>query len=147
VNPFVLVVDDDETVRTVMAEVLRADGRDVVCARDGAEALAIMRGEPTPDLVLLDLMMPGVTGWQVLESMGESPRLARVPVVVLTAFDARDDLPAGRPALHKPMDGALLLDLVHTLLDQDRQLAFSLEEPPSDLMPRASHPPLHPIKR
>jgi len=143
----VLVVDDDEAVRTVMAEVLRADGHHVVCASDGAEALAVLRSGPAPELVLLDLMMPRINGWQVLASMSQSPRLASVPVVILTSFDARDDLPVGRPALHKPMDGALLLELLHTLLDQDRQLAFALEEAPSDLMPRASQPAPPPSKR
>jgi CheY-like chemotaxis protein len=145
-NPFVLVVDDDEAIRTVMAEVLRVDGHEVLCASDGAEALALMRCGRVPELVVLDLMMPNVTGLQVLEAMGESPRLAAVPVVVLTAFDARDDLPAGRPALHKPIEAALLLDLVRALLEQDRKLAFALEEAPSDLMPRPSDAHTHPAK-
>ena len=56
-------------------------------------------------------MMPGVTGWQVLEEMSHSPRLAPIPVVVLTAFGTRDDLPAGRPVLHKPVDVETLIDL------------------------------------
>jgi CheY-like chemotaxis protein len=147
VSPFLLVVDDDEVIRTVITEVLREDGHEVVCASDGAEALAFLRCGTFPELVLLDLMMPGVTGWQVLETMAQSPRLASIPVVVLTAFDARDDLPTGRPVLHKPVEGALLLDLVRTLLDQERRLAFSLQEPPSDLMPRPANVLFYPGKR
>src|SRR5579859_6061975 len=89
---YVLVVDDDEAVRLVLVETLRQDGRDVVCASDGDEALAVMNGERLPQLVILDLMMPRVSGWQVLDRMEKSPRLAGIPVVVLTAFDSRADL-------------------------------------------------------
>ena len=79
--------------------------------------------------------------------MAQSPRLASIPVVVLTAFDARDDLPTGRPVLHSPLDGALLLELVRTILEQERRLAFSLQEPPSDLLPHPANLPSHPGKR
>jgi DNA-binding response OmpR family regulator len=112
----VLVVDDDEAIRAMTAEVLRADGHEVRCANDGAQALAAMRCGPLPELVLLDLMMPGTNGWQVLQSMYDEPRLATVPVVVLTSLDSRDGLPVGPPTLHKPVDSAVLLDLVNAML-------------------------------
>jgi CheY-like chemotaxis protein len=91
---------------------------------------------PLPELVILDLMMPRMTGWQVLQCMDGSPRLARVPVVVLTAIHSPDTRSAGRYVVHKPIDAQTLLDLAQALLDQDRQIAFSLREAPSDLMPR-----------
>ena len=131
----VLVVDDDEAVQALLREILVDDGHDVECASNGREACTLLERGSQPDLVLLDLMMPEVSGWEVLQTMGESPRLAPIPVVVLTAFDTRDDLPEGRPALHKPVDAATLLDLLHTLFAQQRELQFSLQEPPSDLMP------------
>jgi CheY-like chemotaxis protein len=133
---YVLVVDDDQAVRTVISETFREDGQEVVCAEDGDEALRLMAGKTVPRLVILDLMMPRVTGWRVLESMAADPRLASIPVVVLTAFDSCADLPSGRSVVHKPIDGALLLDLAHSLIEQDQRLAFALNEPPSNLMPR-----------
>jgi CheY-like chemotaxis protein len=133
---YVLVVDDDEAIRLVLLETLRNDGRDVVSAADGDEALEIMERPRLPELVILDLMMPRISGWQVLERMERSPRLSGIPVVVLTAFDSRADLPIGRSIVHKPIEGPLLLDLTRALLEQDRRLAFSLDEPPSDLMPQ-----------
>jgi CheY-like chemotaxis protein len=133
---YVLVVDDDEAIRLVLLETLRNDGRQVVCAGDGDEALKIMAGPRLPRLVILDLMMPRVSGWQVLDQMERTPRLAGVPVVVLTAFDSCADLPRGRSIVHKPIEGFLLLDLTRALLEQDQRLEFSLQEPPSDLMPR-----------
>jgi CheY-like chemotaxis protein len=137
---YVLVVDDDQAVRTVISETFRGDGQEVICAEDGDEALRLMAGKAVPQLVILDLMMPRVTGWRVLECMEANPRLAAIPVVVLTSFDACTDLPAGRSVVHKPIDGALLLDLAHSLIEQERQLEFSLSETPSDLMPRRPPP-------
>lgn len=134
----VLVADDDEAIRTLLSDMLRDEGYGVDQAADGSEALARLEGDELPDLIVLDLMMPGVTGWDVLEALEESPRLASIPVVVLTAFDGRDDLPSGRPSLHKPVDGVTLLDLVHTIFEQQLGLAFALQEPPTDLLPRPS---------
>ncbi len=110
---YVLVVDDDEAIRGAVAEALREAGFDVECAGDGYEALAAMQLEPRPSVVLLDLMMPRLSGWQVLDVMAEKSRLKEVPVVVLTAFDALADLPPGRRVLHKPFDEEVLREMVH----------------------------------
>jgi CheY-like chemotaxis protein len=134
----VLVVDDDEAMRAAIAQPLLEAGHDVVSASNGLEALDAMRAS-APHLVLLDLMMPRMSGWEVLSAMGASPRLAFVPVVVLTAFDDRRDLPSGRAVLHKPIDRDLLFELVRTVLDLERSGGFSLEEPPSELLPRRRH--------
>jgi len=112
VRAHVLVVDDDEALREALAESLRDGGFDVRCVADGREALDAMRAAPRPGLVLLDLMMPGLSGWQVLELMAREDALRDLPVVVLTAFEERADLPNGRPVLHKPFDDEVLRDLV-----------------------------------
>jgi CheY-like chemotaxis protein len=130
-----LVVDDDESIRATLAVILKRDGRGVACAADGAEALRRMRDEP-PDLVLLDLMMPGMGGWDVVAAMRESPRLAEIPVVILTSLLDDANAPAGQPVLHKPVDDEIVRAVVDTLLTQRRGLAFALEEQPSDLLPR-----------
>jgi len=111
----VLVVDDDEALRAVAAEALQSDGFAVQTAADAVEALERMQ-EHRPSLVLLDLMMPGLTGWQMLDAMQQTPALRDVPVVILTGFDARYDLPPGRPVLHKPVDACLLVLVVRSVL-------------------------------
>lgn len=78
----VLVVDDEEFVRLLVAEILERNGYRVEMAPDGASALALMEAR-RPDLVLLDLMMPGLTGWAVLERMRRAGGMP--PVVILTA--------------------------------------------------------------
>ena len=105
----VLVVDDDEAVRAAVAEVLEEDGFEVSTACDGGEALGSLGREKPPSLVVLDLMMPGVTGWQVLDVMERTAELADIPVIVLTSFDAKGGLPAGCHVLHKPFERDVLL--------------------------------------
>lgn len=80
----VLVVDDMAIFRDPIAICLRQAGFDAGCAPDGAAALAAMRKSP-PDLLLLDLAMPNVDGLRVLRAMRQEPRLAGVPVILLTA--------------------------------------------------------------
>jgi CheY-like chemotaxis protein len=107
----VLVVDDDEAIRDVVAEVLRDEGYSVVCAENGAQALREIEGDHHPDLVLLDLMMPVMSGWEVLEQLQANQELARIPVVVVSAMSA----PGAREHLAKPIDLDRLLDTVGRL--------------------------------
>jgi CheY-like chemotaxis protein len=116
-RPFVLVVDDDEAARVVLSELLLDAGLDVVVASDGAEALDRLRELHTPRVVLLDLMMPRVGGWRVLAAMRENPRLAQIPVVVVTGCGERHYLPRGYRVLHKPIDAAVILQLVSEIVD------------------------------
>jgi two-component system response regulator MprA len=111
----VLVVDDDEAVRSAVSGLLKGDGFDVSTACDGEEALSSLEQGARPALVVLDLMMPRVTGWQVLEVMEKTPELADIPVIVLTSFDARAGLPAECRVLHKPLEGEVLLSEVRAL--------------------------------
>jgi len=131
-----MVVDDDDAIRTMLEVLLHRAGHDVVTVPSGGDALRRLHDGPLPDLVLLDIMMPGICGWDVIDAMSESPRLAEVPVVLLTAFGDGPELPTGRPVLHKPVDDDLLRALIEELLAQRENLAFALEEPPSDLLPR-----------
>jgi CheY-like chemotaxis protein len=108
-RPQVLVVDDDEAERTALAAVLRDDGFDVALAEDGERALIALEHGAPPALVILDLLMPRMTGWQVLEAMERTARLADIPVIVVTAFAVRAGLPAGCRVLHKPFDRDVLL--------------------------------------
>jgi CheY-like chemotaxis protein len=80
----ILVVDDFRDMREMLAEVLRAASYTVETAADGAEALDKLR-DFAPDLVLLDLFMPHTDGWAFLEAQQADPRLAAIPVVVMSA--------------------------------------------------------------
>ncbi|HEX8793088.1 MAG TPA: response regulator [Polyangiaceae bacterium] len=111
----VLVVDDDEAVRIVVEAVLRADGHDVATAGDGETALGLLGHSPAPSLVLLDLMMPRLSGWDVLEAMAHRPQLADVPVLVLTGYDEVGGLPGCCHVLHKPIDADVLRERVRQL--------------------------------
>ena len=86
----ILVVDDDPTVRQVLSLQLETDGHQVSSAVDGDSGLEAVQ-EQQPDLVVLDVMMPGLSGWDVLERLRSDPGSARLPVLLLTARDLPDD--------------------------------------------------------
>ncbi len=87
----ILVVDDDAVSRRVIDEALRAAGLDCTCVDGGAKALEVLT-KTTPSVVLLDLVMPDPDGYAVLKHLRETPALAEVPVVVLTALDSEDEI-------------------------------------------------------
>ena len=85
----VLVVDDDPVVHDVLSSTLGKEGYRLMHARDGHQALEIMRKTP-PDIVTLDVMMPKVDGWSVLGIMKSDPALEHIPVIMLTIVDDRN---------------------------------------------------------
>jgi adenylate cyclase len=85
----VLVIDDEETVRDLMRRFLGREGFEVAIARDGAEGLALARAL-RPMLITLDVLMPGLDGWSVLENLKADPELADIPVVMLTILDDKN---------------------------------------------------------
>lgn len=80
----ILVVEDDLQLRESVSHTLSQEGYDVITARNGSEGLELASIEP-PDLVLLDLMMPVMSGWEFRERQQRHPQLAAIPVVVMTA--------------------------------------------------------------
>ncbi|MCA1841449.1 MAG: response regulator transcription factor [Actinomycetota bacterium] len=88
--PKVLVVDDDPAIRRVLQTTLELDGYEVSMAADGEEALATVSGS-IPDLVILDVMMPRMDGFDVLAKLRESQETAKVPVILLTARSSAED--------------------------------------------------------
>ena len=83
----VLVVEDEPRIRDVLVDTLLDAGFDVVEAADGTDAIQMM-AEHVPDIMLLDVMMPGLDGFQVMEKMKENPETESIPVVLLTAMPA-----------------------------------------------------------
>jgi CheY-like chemotaxis protein len=100
-------------VREAVSQVLRGAGCEVACARDGQEAFDILQDSAAlPDVVITDLMMPGLNGLETIGTMRDRPHWRSIPVIVITAFGIGDDLPAGWHILHKPFEQELLLGAV-----------------------------------
>ncbi|MBI4510960.1 MAG: response regulator [Deltaproteobacteria bacterium] len=81
----VLVIDDDLDIRETLATVLAEEGYAVASAANGEEALGYLARAPAPRLILLDLMMPVMNGWQFCARQRELPELASIPVVIISA--------------------------------------------------------------
>jgi CheY-like chemotaxis protein len=81
----VLVVDDDAGIRDCLALALELEGHAVAQAEDGLDALLALRCGPRPDVIVLDLEMPVMTGWEFREAQLRDPELAAIPVVVVSS--------------------------------------------------------------
>jgi DNA-binding response OmpR family regulator len=116
----VLVIDDEAPIRLLCRVNLEAEGMTVLEAADGPSGLEKARAE-SPDVVLLDVMMPGLDGWRVAEELLDDPRTASIPIVFLTArAELRDrargiDL-GGIDYVTKPFNPVELAPLVRNLL-------------------------------
>jgi CheY-like chemotaxis protein len=110
-SKFVLVVDDDPSLLEVTSFVIEDEGLAVATARDGKEALALLRTSRLPELVLLDLMMPVMNGWEFLDEVAKDPVLRQIPIVVLTAAE-HVQVTGAVEVLGKPMDLKALLRVV-----------------------------------
>jgi len=99
----VLIIEDDADIRESVTMALEELGFEVVTAGNGATGLSVMRGLPRPpNLILLDLMMPVMNGWQFLEAMAQDVAFAAVPVVVMSAAKNVPVSPLVVQALAKP---------------------------------------------
>jgi len=117
-SPTVLVVEDDLDIRQALLEMLEDHGFSALGARDGAEALGLLTGATDlPCLILLDLMMPVMDGATFREAQRRDPRLASIPVVVLSAhrdLDRHTGLLDAVSVLHKPPSVRELVDVLRT---------------------------------
>ncbi|QIB35608.1 response regulator [Ancylobacter pratisalsi] len=127
----VLVVDDDPAVHEVLAATLGKEGYVLRHARDGVEALNIMRHDP-PDIVTLDVMMPKIDGWSVLGIMKSEPALEHIPVIMLTIVDDRNlgySLGAAE-YMTKPVDRQRLIALIHKFAPGDDHSVLVVDDDP-----------------
>lgn len=137
----ILIVDDDESSRELLVMALEGSGYRLLVAESGPEALALAHAH-LPDLVLLDVMMPGLDGYEVCRSLRTATRTAEMPIVMITALDDRASRLHGIEAgaddfLSKPVDRIELRARVKTITrlnryrrlqeDQDRLEAAALE--------------------
>jgi two-component system, chemotaxis family, chemotaxis protein CheY len=109
----VLIIEDDAPIRECIAEVLEMEGYSVTQAGDGREGLRVARERP-PNLILLDLMMPKVNGWQFRDAQKEDAVLADIPVIVISAVATEpwNQLEGVAALFPKPFDTAGLVAAV-----------------------------------
>jgi CheY-like chemotaxis protein len=111
----ILLIEDDPDIRTDLSEILQDEGHEVTTAENGIEGLLILRGGPRPDLILLDLMMPIMDGWEFRAEQLRDSSFRTVPVVILSgaaniAREATDLSASGH--VGKPIRLELLLDII-----------------------------------
>jgi CheY-like chemotaxis protein len=117
-----LLVEDDEELRDIIADILESCGYEVIPAGNGKQAAEFLATtSELPAVILLDLMMPIVNGWELLREIQPDPRLAGIPVVVMTAF--RRDRPPGIAALlKKPFELSELIATIDSCVDARPQI-------------------------
>jgi CheY-like chemotaxis protein len=116
----IMVVEDHIALRRDMSFILEVAGFDVVSAADGVEALALMKRQ-TPDLVLSDIDMPNLNGYELLRQMRTEKKLAAVPCILMSGNDDYDHLMTALELgaadyLPKPFDAYELIDAIHMAL-------------------------------
>ena len=113
-----LLVDDDADFRSTFRQVLEGEGCVVIEAADGRAALEVLRSAALPNLILLDLMMPGMNGWDCYAEIQRDSKLAAIPVAVLSGVGQMRSFGAMHE-LHKPVDLPNLLGLLHAIDEPD----------------------------
>lgn len=116
----VLIADDEHNIRHILDFSLHAEGFDVLSAHTGEDALALARQE-RPDLIILDIMMPGKGGIETCRALKLDPQTADIPVILLTARSSPADRQAGDEAganeyITKPFSPQKVIDSVQSLL-------------------------------
>lgn len=123
-QPLILVVDDNEMNRDMLSRRLERQGYQIAIAENGAQALDMMRAKPY-DLVLLDIMMPQVNGYEVLELAKKDPALHDIPMIMISAVDELDSVVkcielGAEDYLFKPFNPVLLKARVGATLEKKR---------------------------
>lgn len=120
----ILVVEDDQSIRISLQDLLEMEGYRVQMAANGVEALKVLESSDKPNLILLDLMMPVMDGFQFRERMNSNPDLANIPVIVMSA-DGNVTVKKARIGasdyLRKPIDIDVLLERIERFATSDDQ--------------------------
>src|SRR5215216_2766816 len=131
----ILIVDDEEAGRETLESILEGEGYNLVMAENGRQAIEKAKSL-LPDVILLDVMMPGMTGFEVCERIRSDPQVAEIPIIILTALDDHESLLTGLKAgaddfISKPFDrfelrarliGITRLNRYHKLVQEREKL-------------------------
>lgn len=116
----ILIADDEHNIRHILDFSLHVEGFDVISAQDGEEALSLAVSE-SPDLVIMDVMMPGCGGIEACRRLKQDARTRQIPVILLTARASREDRQAGEAAgaaeyITKPFSPQKVIEVVQSIL-------------------------------
>ncbi|HHW77274.1 MAG TPA: response regulator [Xanthomonadaceae bacterium] len=116
----ILIVDDSPTQTLSLAKILKKHGHDVLTAKDGAEGVEVAKAE-LPDLVLMDVVMPKVNGFQATRQITKNPATKHIPVVIVTTKDQETDKIWGerqgaKGYVVKPVEEATLIETIKPFL-------------------------------
>jgi CheY-like chemotaxis protein len=112
VSAGILIIEDDADIRESLQQVLELEGYTVYTAGNGKEGLALLQRIERPSLILLDLMMPIMNGWEFLEAQRADAQVADVPVVIVSAANDVSKISRAAEIVKKPVDLDQLLDLI-----------------------------------
>ncbi len=116
----ILIVDDSPTQTLSLAKLLKKHGHEILTARDGAEGVEVAKAE-IPDLVLMDVVMPKINGFQATRQITKNPSTSHIPVVIVTTKDQETDRIWGerqgaKGYVTKPVDEDTLLETINKFL-------------------------------
>ena len=115
----ILVVDDDSALTTLLDGLLSGQGYNVLVAHDGLDGMVQVR-KNVPDLIILDIMMPEINGYDVCRDLKFDVRFKHIPIIVVTSRDQELDPRIGQlmgiDYMHKPIDSKLLLEKIQKVL-------------------------------
>ena len=122
----VLLVDDSQVEHNHLKSLLEQHGHNVILAESGADGVALCRQE-TPDVVLMDIVLPGMNGFQATRQLSEYPMTRDIPVIILSSKDQEADRVWGirqgaREYLTKPVDEAVLLDTLLSVTSPEPEM-------------------------
>jgi len=118
-RPLILVIEDDQSIQALLSLILQGEGYEVISARDGLEGLVKLE-LAHPSLVIVDLMMPNISGDRVIEEVRNDPRLKTVPILIVSGrhdlHETFDPILGAENVLAKPLDPDRLLARVEQIL-------------------------------
>jgi CheY-like chemotaxis protein len=137
----VIIADDDEDIRESLASVLREEGYETRCAEDGREALLVLDSlAGAPCVIILDLMMPVMNGFDVLDALAKDHRLSEVPVIVCSAALPLRPLPVGiRRFVPKPVSLEVLLVGLDALCKDESRPSLEVSKPETSKPEASKH--------
>lgn len=144
-QPLILVIEDNEDNAIICRTMLEHSGMGVICSSDGAEGLRLAR-KVSPDLVILDLSLPRLSGWEVADALRSDPSTARVPILIWSANATRGDRDRAMALgcdgyVSKPCGPLLVLREVQRLLDETANAGADEADPEREGWRARTEPP------